>query len=113
MSMTFTKLFSSITESTVWCESAPTKIVWITMLAMCDKRGRVWASIPGLASRAKVTIDETETALNCFLSPDKYSRTQEFEGRKIEVIDGGWSLINHGKYRALRDEEERRTDGGR
>jgi hypothetical protein len=107
--MTFTKLFSSITESTVWCESAPTKIVWITMLAMCDKRGRVWASIPGLASRAKVTIDETETALSCFLSPDKYSRTQDHEGRKIEVIDGGWSLLNHAKYRALRDEEERRN----
>lgn len=79
------------------------------MLAMCDKRGRVWASIPGLASRAKVTIDETKTALECFLSPDEYSRTQDYEGRKIEVIDGGWSLLNHAKYRALRDEEERRN----
>ena len=78
------------------------------MLAMADKRGRVWASIPGLASRAKVTIPETETALECFLTPDKYSRTQDFEGRRIEAIDGGWRLLNHAKYRGIRDEEERR-----
>ena len=107
--MAFTKLFSSITESTVWCEDAPTRIVWITMLAMADKKGRVWASIPGLASRAKVTIPEVEYALTKFLSPDKYSRTQDHEGRRIEVIDGGWALLNHAKYRALRDEEERRV----
>jgi len=107
--MTFTKLFSSITESTVWCEDAPTRIVWITMLAMADRKGRVWASIPGLASRAKVSIVETEIALGRFLSPDKYSRTQEYEGRRIKEIDGGWLLLNHAKYRAIRDEEERRA----
>ena len=107
--MTFTKLFSSITESTVWCEDAPTRIVWITMLAMADRKGRVWAAIPGLASRAKVSIEETEAALKRFQSPDKYSRTQDFDGRRIEEIDGGWRLLNHTKYRAIRDEEERRA----
>lgn len=107
--MTFTKLFSSITESTIWCEDAPTRIVWITMLAMADRRGRVWAAIPGLASRAKVSIEETEMALKSFQSPDKYSRTQDYEGRRIEEIDGGWRLLNHAKYRSIRDEEERRS----
>ncbi len=79
------------------------------MLAMADRKGRVWASIPGLASRAKVTLEETEAALTCFLSPDKYSRTQDYEGRRIKEIDGGWLLLNHAKYRAIRDEEERRA----
>lgn len=79
------------------------------MLAMADKHGRIWASIPGLASRAKVTIPEVEKALKCFLSPDKYSRTQDHEGRRIVAIDGGWKLLNHAKYRAIRDEEERRA----
>ncbi len=105
MSMTFTKLFSSITESTIWTENSETRLVWITMLAMADSRGRVWASIPGLANRARVTIEHVESALEKFLGPDKYSRTPDNEGRRIEVIDGGWRLLNHAKYRAIRDDE--------
>lgn len=108
MSMTFTKLFSSITESTVWCEPASTRLVWITMLAMSDRKGRVWASIPGLANRARVSLEDTEVALNTLSSPDKYSRTPDHEGRRIEPIDGGWVLLNHEKYRSIRDEETTR-----
>jgi hypothetical protein len=107
MSMTFTKLFSSITASTVWCEPSDTRVVWITMLAMADKHGRVWASIPGLAKEAAVTVDACRAAINRFLSPDPDSRTLVAEGRRIEPIDGGWRLINHAKYRGVRDEEER------
>lgn len=105
MSMTFTKLFASITESTIWAEPDHTRIVWITMLAMADHAGRVWASIPGLANRSRVTIEQCESALSTLLSPDKYSRTKDHEGRRIEEIDGGWRLLNHQKYRAIRDEE--------
>ena len=71
------------------------------MLAMADKEGRVWASVPGLANRARVPVEDTEAALQTFLSPDKYSRTPDFEGRKIEAIEGGWRLINHAKYREI------------
>ncbi len=75
------------------------------MLAMADRKGRIWASIPGLANRARVTLEETEIALTTFLSPDKYSRTPEHEGRRIEPIDGGWRLLNYEKHRGLMDEE--------
>lgn len=106
--MTYTKLFSSITESTIWREDDKTRILWITMLAMADKHGRIWASIPGLADRAKISVEATEYALRRFQSSDQYSRTQEHEGRRIEPIDGGWKLLNHKKYRSIRDEEGRR-----
>ncbi len=109
MSMTFTKLFSSITESTIWCEDSDTRIVWVTMLAMADKRGRIWSSIPGLAKRAAVSLEKTEIALRKFLSPDPYSRTKDYEGRRIEEIDGGWRLLNYEKYREIRDSEERKA----
>ena len=105
MSVTFTKLFSSITESTVWCEPDRTRIVWITMLAMADKRGRIWASIPGLAGRARVPIEDCQIALDTFLGPDRYSRTEENDGKRKEKIDGGWQLLNYTKYREMRDEE--------
>lgn len=109
MSMTFTKLFSSITESTVWGEPDRTRLVWITMLAMSDKHGRVFASVPGLARRAIVPVVDTRKALDTFLATDPDSRTPDNEGRRIEAIDGGWRLLNHGKYRMLRDEEDRRA----
>jgi hypothetical protein len=108
MSFTFTKLFSSITSSTIWVEDPETKVVWITMLAMADKKGRVFASIPGLAKDAVVSVDATRKAIERFLAPDPDSRSTECEGRRIEKIDGGWKLINHAKYRAIRDEDDRR-----
>lgn len=108
MGNTFTKLFESILDSTVWQEPLPTKVVWITMLAMADRDGRVWASVPGLAKRAGVTLAEGEAALKRFLSPDEYSRSQEEDGKRVREIDGGWELINHNKYRQMLSVEERR-----
>lgn len=105
MSYTYTKLFSSITESTVWCEDNHVRIVWITMLAMSDRKGRVFGSLPGLANRARVSIEEATQAIEVFLSPDQYSRTKVEDGRRIREIDGGWELINYDKYRAMADHE--------
>ena len=105
----YTKLFSSITESTVWCEPAGTRLVWITLLAKCDMFGRFAGSIPGLARLANVSLEDTSRALETLLSPDPYSRTPDNEGRRLEVIDGGWRLLNHEKYRDMRDEERRRV----
>ena len=105
MSMTFTKLFSSITESTIWVAPDAYRLCWITMLAMADRQGRVWASIPGLANRARISVDDCRAAIAFFLAPDVDSRTKDHDGRRIEEIDGGWKLLNHAKYRAIRDEE--------
>lgn len=108
MSDTYVKLFGSITASTIWQEPAATRLVWITLLAMSDKSGCVYASVPGLAHIANVSLQDTEAALTTLLSPDNYSRTKVSEGRRIEPIDGGWQLINHAKFRAMRSAEERR-----
>ncbi len=97
--MGYTKLFNSILGSTIWREDPVTKVVWVTMLALSNRDGIVEASIPGLAHFAGVGISETEAALRKFLSPDPYSRSPEYEGRRIEPVDGGWQLINHDKYR--------------
>lgn len=105
MSKSFTKLFSSITESTVWGEPATTRVAWVTMLAMSDPYGRVWASVPGLARRANITLEECQAALACFLSPDEHSRTPDHGGRRIEPIEGGWKLLNYAKYRETQDDE--------
>lgn len=108
MSNGYTKLFNSILHSTVWGEDNSTRIVWITMLAMCDKHGCVNAAVPGLARAANVSLEDTENALRKFLSVDPYSRTPDHEGRRIESVQGGWVLLNHAKYRAMLSAEERK-----
>jgi hypothetical protein len=97
--VSYTKLFSSIIHSTIWREDNPTRLVWITMLAIADFDGRVEASVPGLADAARVDIAACEAALERLSQPDFYSRSQEYEGRRIAAIDGGWMILNHGKYR--------------
>lgn len=104
----YTKLFNSILASSVWQESLSTKVLWITLLAMADKDGIAEASLPGLAKIAGLSIAETEAGIKSLTSPDKYSRTKDFDGRRIEEIDGGWKVLNHPKYRAKMSVDERR-----
>ena len=106
--MTYTKLFTSILDSTVWQESLQAKVVWVTLMAMADRDGKVEASIPGLAKRAGVSLGECEEALQKFMAPDAYSRTREHDGRRLEAVAGGFVLLNHAKYRAMMSAEDRR-----
>lgn len=109
---TFVKLFQSILSSSIWSEPNETRILWITMLAMSDKDGVVSGSVPGLARFAGLSLEETKDGLHTLLSPDPESKdldeNPENKGRRIEKIQGGWRLINHGKYRALLSKEERK-----
>jgi hypothetical protein len=104
----FTKLFSTIVDSTVWREEMHVKVVWITMLAKANRNGDVLASVPGLADAARVSLDQCVEALARLSAPDPWSRTKEHEGRRIVEVDGGWRLLNYPKYRELRDADERR-----
>lgn len=104
----YTKLFSSILVSSIWTESNETRLLWITMLAMADKEGLVSASVPGLAKMAGIPLEATRTGLETLLSADPDSRTKDHDGRRIQAVEGGWVLLNHGKYRRLLSAEERK-----
>lgn len=104
----FTKLFSSIVDSTIWREDAETKVVWVTLLAKADRNGVVSMSLPGLADASRVSLAKCKDALRLFLEPDEYSRTKDFDGRRIMETDGGWILLNYAKYRKVRDQDEAR-----
>ena len=104
----FTKLFSSIVTSTIWQEDAETKVVWVTMLALVNAEGFVDTTIPGLANIANVSVEKTREAIAKFEGPDPDSRTVDHEGRRIAKVEGGWFLLNHQKYRKIRDPEERK-----
>jgi len=104
----YAKLYRSITTSTVWMQPDHVRLVWITLLAHKDKNGNVFASLPGLAHVARVSLENTIDAVRVLSEPDPYSRTPDHEGRRIETIDGGWRVLNHSEYRNRRDMQDRR-----
>lgn len=104
----FAKLFSSITESSLWSEPKEVRLLFVTMLAKADQSGFVEASIPGLARVANLSVEETELSLDCLQSPDKYSKNPDNEGRRVLAVPGGFVLLNYEDYRARRSTEERR-----
>jgi len=104
----YTKLFNSILASTVWSEPVETRVLWITLLAMADKNGVAEGSVPGLAVFARLPVEAVRTALERLSSPDPDSRSKEHAGRRIEAVEGGWRILNHGKYRAKLGADERR-----
>lgn len=104
----YAKLFQSILDSSIWCEDSATRLVWITMLAMKNRDGNVEAAVPGLANRARVSIEDCRKALQVFLSPDPESRSKDHEGRRIKEIPGGWHILNHEVYRDKMSAADRR-----
>jgi len=104
VSQGFVKLYGDqLLNSTVWVTtSLETRMVWITLLLLADQHGIVLASVPGLAKQAGVSVEDVEAAVGTFTSPDRHSRSQEHEGRRLEPIDGGWLVLNYKKYREFR-----------
>lgn len=98
----WTPLWSMIVTSTLWGESKDVKILFVTMLAMKDCYGKVTATTSGLSRAAVLTFEETVKALKVLESPDTKSDTnQQYDGRRIERVEGGWVVLNHEKYRGM------------
>lgn len=106
--MSYTKLDGGITESTIWQAPDATLRVWIAMLARADQHGYVGASMPGLAALSRVSLEDCIAAIEHLSGPDKWSRTKDNDGRRIAPADGGWVLLNHAKYRAAQNADDRR-----
>lgn len=104
----YTKLFSSILMSSIWEESNETRLVWVTMLALADQFGHVDGTVKSLARVARVSVEDCQKALDCFLSPDPYDRSGVDDGRRIVAENGGWTLVNHAAYRQKMSIDERR-----
>lgn len=100
MSGGYTKLFSDIVDSSIWQEPLETKVVWITLLALCDQNGHVRGSPGWLAGKARVSVEACEKALETLYKPDPQSRTTDHDGRRVEALDDGWLVLN---YIAFRD----------
>jgi hypothetical protein len=98
----YNKLFTKILDSSIWLAPDPHRLVWITLIAAMDQNGYAqFACVENLAARARVSVDETRAAIAAFEAPDPYAPEQDFDGRRIERIQGGWFVLNAEKYRNI------------
>jgi hypothetical protein len=107
----YAKLFKSIYAGTLRGNTR-CLVVFTNMLAHADAAGWVDMHPRSIAEEVGLTIDEVKAAIAELEAPDPESRSPEEEGRRIVLLDAhrswGWRVVNHGKYRAIRNEEDRR-----
>jgi len=102
----YVKVFDSLLTSSLWCHEHYVLRIWIAMLARCNQQGVVEGSVPGFASLCRVTAEEMRTALELLTGPDPDSRTPDHEGRRLEIVQGGWRILNYGSYREKSQEKD-------
>ena len=104
----FTKLYSSILDSSIWSEDLCTRVVWISFMAKADKNGMVIAAPDRMASAANVPLSKFKASLQKLMAPDPDSKTPDNEGRRLEKIQGGWQILNYKLYREMGRAQERK-----
>lgn len=113
--MMYSKLFSSLVNSSLWSEPDHIRLLFITLLALADRDGIIYGSRSGLMRAAMIDLDAAKEydPWMALMSPDDDSsdlmRNPDNEGRRLEEIPGGFRIINYTYYRSLRDSEDRKT----
>lgn len=107
----YAKLFSSIYQGTLR-GNAHGLLVFTNLLAHADKTGVVDIHPRAIADEVGLPEPDVRVALLKLESPDEESRTPDEDGRRIIRTDAhrvwGWRIVNHAKYRAIRNEDDRR-----
>ena len=79
------------------------------MIVLCDIDGVVDMTPQAIAARTSIPLDIIQEGIRILEQPDKYSRTPDAEGRRIDRLDyhreWGWVIVNYKKYRHLIDAE--------
>lgn len=100
------KIFSSIYDGTL-SEDWRALITFQQLIILSDADGMVDMTPQSIARRTGIPIEHIISGLEVLSKEDKYSRTPDQEGRRIELIDDhrpwGWHIVNHEKYKNMRD----------
>jgi hypothetical protein len=122
--MAYVKLDKDILSSSLWMDS-DTALIFITALLMAEPfelteaapelettelkqtgfvvppgwYGMVRSSGPGLISFARLPNKRGVAALEALANPDKLSRSQEYGGRRLVRVNGGFIMLNYIRFR--------------
>jgi hypothetical protein len=82
------------------------------LIVLANEDGVVDMTAVAIADRTCIPLDIITAGLEHLAKPDPFTRTPGEDGRRIVLLDDhrpwGWRLVNHAKYRALRNLEQKR-----
>lgn len=108
----YCKLFASLYQGTLRGRTNEL-LVFTNLLAHCDQTGIVDKHFRAIAEEVGLTAEEVKESISNLESPDPESRSPEESGARIVKLDGhrawGWRVVNYGKYRSIKNEEDRRV----
>lgn len=104
-------IWQGILDSSIWEEPDHVLRVFVALLSLKGMDDVVQFDDYKLARRIHMDLDMPRflDALRILASPDLKRPGQEFEGRRIEKVDGGWKLLNGEKYREMMKLENKRA----
>ena len=107
----YAKIYEQIFDSSI-AENYQVRHVFEDLLKLADKDGTVNRTHEAIARRTNVPLEIVRMAIAELEKPDPRSQSKEADGRRIvrleEDRDWGWRIVNHGYYRSLKTEEDRR-----
>lgn len=102
----YAKVFASLWDGTLYGQS-DAQLVFIFLLARADREGYVEATHQAIAGPTGLPLERVTAALAVLEAPDEHSRSDEFQGSRLERIDDrrnwGWRIVNYLKYRNMPD----------
>jgi hypothetical protein len=108
----FVKVFTQILDSTL-ADDWQARHVFEDLLKLADREGVVDMTPAAISRRIGVPIEIVTRAIAKLSEPDPESRSAAEEGRRIVLLDEhrswGWRIVNYLEYRAIRDEDARKT----
>ena len=106
------KIFDSIYSGTL-VANWEALVTFQQFIVLADDAGVVDMTPHVIAARTGIPLDIIEKGISILEAPDKYSRSTENEGRRIERLDDhrpwGWQITNYLKYRQLASWEDKKA----
>jgi hypothetical protein len=106
----YAKVFSTLWHGSLVGQT-DAQLVFCYLLAHARSDGYVEGHPTEVGALTGMGDERASAALTILESPDPLSRSPELEGRRLERIGSGWAwnIVNYGKYRSIRNEEDRKT----
>ena len=106
------KIFDSMYEGTLYGHWQAI-VTFQQMIVLADADGVVDMTPQAIAARTSIPLEIIQAGIKVLEAPDQYSRTPDEDGKRIELLDEhrpwGWHIVNHEKYKNLRDADEIRA----
>jgi len=105
----YAKIHKSLWDGTL-ADSWQGWALFVFLLAHADADGVVDMTPAAIVGRSGLKIEDVLVGLDELLAPDPNSRTPDFEGRRLALLDEsrswGWFIVNYKKYRDMKDMEQ-------